>query len=136
LNKYTYSFQEQFVEQQKLLVFVGNISDIFKKDSSYILQLAEQGKRNRYIIHIVLDALQFENIKSKLYSESVISGCFVLKVLKINSLSPSMEINYEKGEPGSEDRDATDPYISLDDFGDNRILIIKATLIDYYIGEN
>jgi hypothetical protein len=133
INKYTFQLQKEFIDEKRLLAFSGDISDIYKKDGVYVLQVIHGIVYDEYIVHVILDSIQFENIKQHILTKKYPQGCFILRVSKIIPLSPAIQLEYTPGEPGDENNEGTDPYISLGEFGEERIWVFKTTLVDYHL---
>ena len=133
---YAYSYQENYIEQHKLLGLIADVHEIYKKDSNYVFQFVNGIVFPKTIFHITVSPSIMERIKLKIEPHSILRGCFIARVLKIVSRSPSLELNYTEGDPPNEDGNgATDSYVSIGDFGSDKILIFNAELVDYYISE-
>jgi len=132
INKYSFLFQNELISKKRLLAFTGFISDVYKKDSNYIVQIIHEELYDKFIVNTIIDSIQMEEIRPLLLSGKTNSGCFILKISKIKSASPALELDYNPGEPPSEDDDGTPPSISVGDFGETRIFILKANMVDYY----
>lgn len=126
LCKYAFSYQEEFVEKNRLITFKANISDIFKVDTSYVLSAYSTINFQNFIAQIIVDPTQFAKMKSQLKYDNLFpqEGIFIIKVMEVVSRSPSIEYNEGSKESG--------PYISLDNI-DGRLIILKGTLVDFYL---
>ena len=133
LNKYTYLYQEKFINEKQSMAFNGVITDIFKQDSNYVLLLANSDVNDKFIARVIIHSQKMDKLKTQISKNRMIGGCFILNVTKIIPLGPALELNYNEGESGDEEHEGTDPYISLGEFGDEKILIFKSTLVDYYL---
>jgi hypothetical protein len=134
---YAFELQEQFENTNTLMCFTGEISDIIKKDSSYVLKLSHiyyhdvdniNTKSNAHINAYVHVTPQIKNeILSRINNHSAPSGAFNLRITKIESstvgISPEVE--------GTGD-DAF-PYIYFDDY--SPLYIMEAELVNYQLDE-
>lgn len=116
LDKFTYVFQEMFIDEKKNMSFEGELVDITKSDSTYFLKVYKDTWHydRFYIAQISTTPEQF----SELERHNSTEGCFIIKVTQITSL-----FDLE-----GEDSDLT---CELDD----HLLIFKGDLIDFYLNE-
>lgn len=77
-NKYTFLFQSELISKKRLLAFSGLISDVYKKDSNYLVQILHEEPYDKFIVNVILDSMQMEKIRPSLLSEKTNSGCFIL----------------------------------------------------------
>jgi len=132
INDYTFSCQKKFIEQKSLLGFKGSVSDIIKTDSNYILQVYTTVRSKNYVARIIIDTPMFQRLLPLLnfdYRRKQ-KGCFIIKVSQIISKSPSIDLDIDSGD------EENDSYVSIGDFGSERILIFKGTLVDFYLNES
>jgi hypothetical protein len=129
---YVFELQEQFENTNTLMSFEGDVDDIIKDDSTYVLKLnhitANEFGRSDYIIAYARITPQLKSeILSKIESNSLSTGAFNLKVSKIkpSSIGISAEID------GSGD----DAFPYLDFNYSSSLLIIEAELINYQLDE-
>ena len=129
---YVFELQEQFENTNTLMCFEGDIADIIKDDSTYVLKLnhitANEFGRSDFIIAYARMTPQLKSeILSKIESNSLSSGAFNLKVSKIRTsyIGISAEID------GSGD----DAFPYLDFNYSSSLLIIDAELINYQLDE-
>lgn len=95
------------------------------------------GYRNKYIAHIIVDSLRMEKLKAEIGSFREVEGCFIVKVNRVLSVSPSFKVDYDPGQPSDQNGDGgEEPYITIGDMGTNKITIFKGTLLDYSIISN
>lgn len=134
---YVYELQEQFENTNTLMCFTGEISDIIKKDSSYVLKLSHiyyhdvddlNSHSNAHINAYVNITPEIKTeILSRINNHSARSGAFNLRISKIESstvgISPEIE---GKG-------DDAFPYLYLDDY--SPLYILEAELVNYQLDE-
>jgi hypothetical protein len=129
---YVFELQEQFENTNTLMCFEGDIADIIKDDSTYVLKLnhktANEFGRSDFIIAYARITPQLKSeILSKIESNSLSTGAFNLKVSKIRpstiGISPEIEGN----------GDHAFPYLEYN--YSSSLLIIDAELINYQLDE-
>ena len=137
INECTYWFQETLIEHKKPLAIKGKIADIYKTDSDYVLQVILDDFNNKYIAQISVDSLRMEKLKKEIGANKEVEGCFVVKVVKVKSYSPSIELEQEAGSPPDQDGNGgADPYIKIGDMGADKITTFKGNLLDYILDGN
>lgn len=126
--KYTYQFQECFVESEIPLVFSGKIYDISKSDSLYYVRvLSEKEDAERYFIAIVsVTKEQLKNLNSN-------HGIFVMKVSKVIASNPSIksgvrDVEVERGPTGISHEE--EYFTFLSDEKENMLTTFQGTLIE------
>ena len=130
LNLWTYHFQEMFIDSSKLINFEGEIKDITKTDSTFILKVhnTNWSSDKNYIAEITTNSKQLQQIlnllKSKKHSGD---GSFIFKVSKIISATPEIKSDLKL--------DGEDSYSYLDYNFDANLIIFKGELIDCYLNE-
>lgn len=131
LESFTYVLQEMFVDENKLMNFKGEIKDIIKSDSTYLLKVHHNSDwpyKMDYLALISMSREKLVEIKEILKSDNHSNiGCFILKVSKIISSSPKIKPDLElEGE---------DSYSYMDFDFDANLLIFKGDLVDFHINE-
>jgi len=131
INDYTFSYQNKLVEQNKLFAFKGIISDISKQDSNYILLAYTTINSHSYTARIIINPESFQRLSPLLIFDyrKKQKGCFIIKLSQILSQSPSLDLDINNGD------EENNPYVTVGDFGDDRILKFKGSLVDFYIKE-
>jgi len=129
---YLFELQELFENTNTLMCFEGDIADIIKSDSTYVLKLnhitANEFGRSDFIVAYARITPQLKSeILSKIESNSLSTGAFNLKVSKIRpstiGISPEIE--------GTGDNSF--PYLEYS--YSSSLLIIDAELINYQLDE-
>lgn len=132
INGYTYVFQKLFLNDKKLLMIEGKVSDFKKEDSSnnYILQVYKSNDKDYAIFQIILDSSQFTYLQNKFdsnkppYGETQ-SGYFVMNVSKITTKSPSIDFITDRNQDD-------ELIISFDELHNQRLLFFTGKLVDFY----
>ena len=129
---YVFELQEQFENTNTLMSFEGDIDDIIKDDSTYVLKLNhitdnEFGRSDYIIAYARITPQVKSEILAKMESNSLSSGAFILKVSEIrpSTIGISAEID------GAGD----DAFPYLDFNYSSSLLIINAELINYQLDE-
>ena len=107
-DQYTYQLQELFITNAKPISYTGIISDIIKKDSSYILKLYSYSYDNYYKTYMADVELSYQMLKDLLKDQPMSEkgwseGCFIFKVTKIESMSPKLTSDIDFGSPSEND---------------------------------
>jgi hypothetical protein len=130
--KYSYELQEHFENTNTLMCFTGNIADIIKKDSTYVLKLNlisenEYEKSWDAIAYVAITQQVKSEILSKMNSNAASTGAFILKVSKIRPSTVGIKADIDgKGD---------DAFAYLDfDYSAN-MLLINAELVNYQLDE-
>lgn len=121
---FTYTYQEKFVGSPRPLLFEGEISDIVKVPSGYLVSIEStlNDETRVCIARINLDEEAFKSFETERKREDKTHGSFVIIVNSITSSNPKLE--YESGDDGN------GGYTYLDN--SSRIMILNATLVAYY----
>jgi len=130
IPEYTFQLQEKFINTGKAISFEGQIVDIIKSDSDYILKIYDKNSNgdNNYIANISVTADQFSKLILLLHKNRILNnGCFIFKVSKIYMVYPQI-----KPETESDEEDA---YSYLDYDFDETLTILRGSLIYYYINK-
>jgi hypothetical protein len=130
LVTFTYILQEMFIDEKKPMSFVGEIKNITKSDSNYLLKVhhSQWHYYNDYLALISISIEDFIELEKILKSDNHSNkGCFIIEVTKIISSSPKIISDIEM--------DGEDSYSSYSFDFDGTLLIIKGDLIDYHIDE-
>jgi hypothetical protein len=129
---YVFELQEQFENTNTLMSFEGDIDDIIKDDSTYVLKLNhittnEFGRSDFIVAYARITPQLKSEILSKIESNSLSTGAFNLKVSKIrpSTIGISPEID------GTGDN--AFPYLEYS--YSSSLLIIDAELINYQLDE-
>ena len=132
LNQYTYSIQETLIDNNRKLAFTGKISDIYRVDSNYVINAYTTINSKNYTAQIRIDKNQLVKMNYLLkYNDNKNNeGCFIIKVSSVKSRCPSLELENEEGNEDNE------PYIEIGGFGEEKVLIFKGELLDFYINQD
>jgi hypothetical protein len=128
---YTYQLQEIFSSEGKPIAFIGNINDIIKKDSIYILKIygSTRNSTKTYIAEITANISQLDELKKQFNPHKhKQKGCFIFKVVKIQSIYPKLSSEVETDGP---DVDDASSYLTFN--FDETLIQFKGILIDYYL---
>jgi hypothetical protein len=104
-NLYTFVLQEELIDDSLLIAFPGYVNDIFKKDSSYYLDIGHSfllptfsKKRNRdYKALILVEPGLFDRFRDSIDKEEFTNdGMFIVQVQSITPYTPELkhEIDY------------------------------------------
>jgi hypothetical protein len=134
--KFTYQLQEKVKENIKLISFIGNINDIIKKDSNFILKIYSEFAQKGCIVEILVSPGILKKIQSQLDPKlSYAQGCFILKPTSIKSSSMftiDTDLHlYEDAETVDEANRHAEAELIYD--YDNILLFFKGSLVDFYI---
>lgn len=128
---FTYTLQEKFDNNSNPISFIGEINDVIKKDSIYILKLTSTHTSwfTNFTAQIsvkpsVFDELKLHITRNKYRNE----GCFIFKVSNINTYLPTLKSHIDKN---GDNADEATSSLSLD--FDEKVLEFKGNLIDYYL---
>ncbi|MBC7748366.1 MAG: hypothetical protein H7Z76_07295 [Methylotenera sp.] len=143
-DQYTYQLQELFITNANSISYTGIISDIIKKDTSYILKLYSHSYYNYYKTYMADVELSYQMLKELLKDQSMLKkrlaeGCFIFKVTKIESMSPELTSDIDLGSPSENDPSLYEQenISSSLIFNYKRNLIkFKGKLIAFYMYEN
>jgi hypothetical protein len=134
---YVFELQEQFENSNTTMCFTGEISDLIRRDSSYVLKLSHifyhevddlNPKSNAHVIAYVRITPEIKNeILTKINDHSAPSGAFNLRVSKIKSSTVGITPEIE----GTGD-DAF-PYLYFED--NSPLYILEAELVNYQLDE-
>lgn len=127
--KFTYQLQEIVQKGNQQISFIGNITDITKVDSNYVLKIYGTFAKQDCFGEISVSP----DIFKKLYTQfdlksSIRKGCFIFKPKSIKS-SSLLTIDSEVSGGETIDDATTDLTYDFNDV----ILFLKGNLIDYYM---
>jgi hypothetical protein len=136
-ENFTYSLQESFKSEAKPISFIGEIKDIIKKDSTYILKVmntSSQSSKN-FIAEISVTANMFQSMKSKLDPNETNEGCFIFKPTSIRSsslLKIDSEVSTDEDAQTVDDANANaSSELTYD--SSNIIVFFKGDMINFYL---
>ena len=121
IKLFTYSIQEIF-KYNSNISFQGRITDVEKKNDSFILNILGRNGENRVFFKAIINREQFELLKVKLNPRNTNKGCFVIKPTKVYTCSPILE---------SQTTTEGDSYLNYNFI--NKLIIVECRLIDYYL---
>lgn len=123
VENFTYYLQELFSDKLRPASFMGNIKDIIKYDSMYVLKVVNSNYQspNAFIAEISVNTLMFNKLKSLLKSSKGNEGCFIFQVENITSNIPVLKSEI----------DESSSYLTLD--FDETLIKFKGQLIDFYL---
>jgi len=129
-NQFTYSLQELSESTQRPISFIGEIKDIIKKDSSYILKVVNTNSESskNFVAEISVNTNMFQTIKSKLDPNESNEGCFIFQVIKISSHLPILKSEIESN---GEDMEDASSYLTLD--FDESLVKLQGKLITFFM---
>ena len=129
-EKFTFYLQELFENSSRPISFIGEIKDIIKKDSNYILKVMNSNSLSykRFNAEISVAPSMFQELKSQLQLKTDYQGCFIFQVKKISSSQPIL--NSEIDSNGDNVEDASS-YITFD--FDETLIKFQGKLIAYYL---
>lgn len=132
-NYYTYSLQELFESDTRPVSFIGEIKDIIKKDSVFILKVVNTNSiiSKNFIAEIIVNASLFKTLKQKLSLRERNEGCFIFQVIKITSHLPILKSEVESNGNNGEDASS---HLTLD--FDESLVKIQGRLLGYYLYEH
>lgn len=129
-ENFTYSLQESIESDQRPISFIGEIKDVIKKDSLYILKVVNTNSQSskNYIAEISVSATTFQTIKSKLDPTESNEGCFIFQVTKVSSHLPILKSEIESNGDNVEDASS---YLTLD--FDESLVKLQGKLLTYFL---
>ena len=136
-DNFTYTLQDLFASESRPVSFRGEIKDIIKKDSVYILKVYRESSArsfrhsSNYIAEIIVNSNTFLTLKQKLDPDEYNTGCFIFNVTKVSSFNPVLSSEVEKN---GENADDATSYLILD--GDQTTIKLQGTLVAYYINQH
>ena len=136
-ENFTYSLEKKFEAEPKLLSFIGEIKDVIKKDSLYILKVInEESESSKYFIaEISVTADMFQKMESKLDPKETNKGCFIFTPTSIRSSSLLRLDSEVLPDENAKTADEANANASSDlsyDFG-HVIVFLKGNLKDFYL---
>lgn len=132
-DNFTYVLQDVAESNSRPISFIGEIKDIIRKDSLYVLKVVNTNyaARKNLIAEITVAASQFENIKLKISPEKYNEGCFIFKAQKISSYIPILSSEIE---PDGQNVDDASSNLTLD--FDLSLIKFEGKLVKYFIFRN
>lgn len=130
IETFSYTLQESIESDQRPISFIGEIKDVIKKDSSYILKVVNTNSKSskNYIAEISVSATTFQAIKSKLDPKETNEGCFIFHVIKVSSHLPILKSEIESNGDNVEDASS---YLTLD--FDESLVKLQGKLVTYFL---
>jgi hypothetical protein len=134
---FTYDLQKKFIDEKKLISFSGDISDITKLDTTYLLSFRNdeiEAKslgvfRRNYIVLISLSQEKFSKFEKQRKSKNHSSNAFyIIKATKISNKLPVLASDFKL--------DGEDSYSKLSFAFNETLLILNGELVDFYIKES
>lgn len=132
LEEYSFHFQEKFIEQKQLVSFSGEIKDVIKIDSSFIITIVTSSYFEEYVAKVQINSEMFNRMRTYLSNKSNTSDAtFILKINKVKSLD--LEIGSGSDSYGDENNmvDADNIETYVDENFTPRILF-NSELVDFY----
>jgi hypothetical protein len=136
-ENFTYSLQELFESGGKPVSFVGEIKDIIKKDSIYILKVMNTSSKSskNFMAEISVTANMFQAMKLKLDPNETNEGCFIFKPTSIRSsslLKIDSEVSTDEDAQTVDDANANaSSELTYD--SSNIIVFFKGDMINFYL---
>lgn len=138
--EYTYQLQNILDSGDRVIAFTGNITDIIRKDSNFILKVTSEGHLNKncfadiYISQSAFRELE-KNLFSKTYEET---GCFIIKNTKLKKLRTLTIDSEVQGDDqiyeDNEDYVSRDALFSQITYSlEGKIFIFRGELVDFYL---
>lgn len=129
-EQFTYSLQESLESDSRPISFIGEIKDVIKRDSLFILKVVNTNSQSskKFISEISVSANIFQAIKSKLDAKENNEGCFIFQVTKVSSHLPILKSEIESNGGNVEDASS---YLTLD--FDESLVKIQGKLITYFL---
>ncbi len=125
-DKYSFDYEEMFINDKRLMLFKGRICDIAKEDSNYLIKVIDDREREegqkKYIGYIMFTKKSTANFFKSYKSRT---GAFIIQIIKVTTSIP--QIIYDAD---IEDGDAfAYTFLSFDE--DKMLTVFKGKLIDY-----
>lgn len=129
-DEFTYSLQESLESDPRPISFIGEIKDVIKKDSLYILKVVNTNSQSskNFIAEIAVSANTFQVIKTKLDPKESNEGCFIFQVTKVSSHLPILKSEIESNGDNVEDASS---YLTLD--FDESLIKLQGKLVTYFL---
>lgn len=127
-ENFTFYLQETFENTHRPISFIGEIKDIVKKDSIYLLKVSSSNSHKDFIAEISINATMFQELKSKLDPTEENEGCFIFQVTKISSHLPVLKSEIEASGDNVEDASS---YLTLD--FDEMVIKFQGKLVAYFL---
>jgi hypothetical protein len=127
---YTVTLQDIFDTTSRPISFIGEIKDIIRVDSIFILKVISSNPKNYadYIADIYVDDKIYQEVKSKISIKGDNEGCFIFQVEKITSHHPVLKSEIEPDGYDVENA-SSDIIINFD----KRLIKFHGRLVDYFI---
>jgi hypothetical protein len=127
--EFTYQVQEIMEDSSQLISVIGNITDIVKKDSNYLLKINGLFSMNDCLFEISVPHEIFKKISNQFDPEDPLpKGCFIFKPTSVKS-SSLLTIDSDVSDDETIENVVTR---STYDFNDH-LLFLKGNLIDCYV---
>lgn len=147
---FTYKMQERL--EDTLIAFTGFISDIvlnrndpFKKYGGYLIKSDPLGIFKTYVLkvtsyntectaEILVNEIQLKKLESEFSKDEFRTGCFILKVSRIQSMLPVLSSEGDADVYGGNDEDGYDYNVNTNLTYEFEKVLIKFTgsIVDYY----
>jgi hypothetical protein len=130
---FTYRLQEMFENTNRPIAFLGEIEDIVKKDSLYLLKIVSSNffkLFKTYNAEVLVSRANFETLEKTINIKKSTKGCFIFYVSGITSSSPILD---SKVESSSETLEDATSYITYD--FEETLIKIYGNLKDYIIDD-
>lgn len=129
---FTYFLQEQFENTNQPVSFIGEVKDVLKNDTSFVLKIASTNSisYHSFIAEVSVSPSLFKEMQPLLKASESNEGCFIFNTTKITSNQPILKSEIESN--GQNVEDATS-YLTLD--FDENLVKFKGKLIAYYLYE-
>ena len=85
IKRYTYELQELLENNARPISFNGQIRNIIKKDSLYILKVPSHSHGKDYLAEISVSTDMFETLRNQLDKHGINKGCFIFQVTRVTS---------------------------------------------------
>lgn len=131
-KNFTYVLQEMIIDKKRTLFLEGSIHDIYKSDSSYILEM--YGPYNYYdevnlVALITISKEQLINLEKQMANDRK-KGAFIINTTAISPSRPMIDYSISDSE-SKEDAYLTDLYLGYT----KCYKVYKGDLIDFYLEE-
>jgi len=134
LTEYTYQLQDLIATDSRLS-FTGDITDIIKKDSNYVLRVigsyiySHAFSNRTYLAEILVSPSKFREINILLADKKHSNeACFIFNCNKVIS---SSKLALDSEVSGSETEGDLSSYLTYD--FDETLVILQGEIIDYYV---
>ena len=129
-ENFTYSFQESLEFDRRPIAFYGEIRDVIKKDSLYILKVfnTHSNSIQYFLAEIPVNANTFQLLKAKLNPKEINYGCFIFQVTKVSSSLPILKSEVESNGDNVENASS---FLTLD--FDEPLITLQGKLITYFL---